>query len=299
MKFKIEIPPLEEFIVYEKFYGVLFWDYNILKYYSREDNKVYELETTNEDGTLCILADVEKGEVYSGGGLGTICSLFSEFKSIRTYCIRSVIKHKGEILDGGWYGLMKTLTNETLISEEDMKENCIELIESLFVDEYQNLYALVWNKDDTCIITLPENSGKYSIGEEILHYNVKNIFISQAIAIPGRLEGINGKTYPFSILSCVNSKYLDIDGKKIEGSEVGEHKLIHRISLLSASPNKIELIYSGGNINEIVKAEIENGKVKKKETLVSGLSDNVSALEPVFDKKLHEELIAKGKENGN
>ncbi len=295
MKFKIEIPPLEEFIVYEKFYGVLFRDKNILKYYSREDNKVYELETTNEDGTLCILADVEKGEVYFGGGLGTICSLFSEFKSTREYSARSVIKHKGEILDGGWYGLMKTLTDETLISEEDMKENCIELIESLFVDEYQNLYALVRNKDDThSIITLPENSGKYSIGEEILHYNVKNIYISQAIAIPGKLEGINGKTYPFSILSCVNSKYLDINDKKIEGSEVEGEEKIGRIALLLSSTNKIELIYSGYDINEIVKVEIKDGKVKKKKTLVYGLSDLVLALEPVFDKDLHEKLIAKG-----
>ncbi len=290
---KIEIPPLEEFIVYEKFYGVLFGDDNILKYYTKEDNKIYELAKVG--GVWSIFADTENEEVYFGTWKGSLHFLFNEFESTRRYNVQSIIKHKGEILDGGGDGLIKTLTGEILIFEEDMKENGIESIESLFVDKDQNLYALVRNEDYNCsVITLPENSGKYSLGEEILHYNVKQPYKCQAITVPGKLKGLNGKTYPFSIISCVNLKYLDINGEKIEGSEVKD-KEIRRIALLSSSPNKIELIYSGHGLNEIAKVEIENGKVKKKETLVYGLSRFVYALEPVFDKKFHEKLVGKKK----
>ena len=115
--------------------------------------------------------------------------------------------------------------------------------------------------------------------------------------VPGELKGLDGKTYPFSVISCINLGYLDINGEKIEGSKVGESKRINRIALLSSSSNKIELIYSGENLNKIIKVEIENGKVKKKETLVRRLSNCVSSLEPIFNKSLHEKLVAKGKEN--
>ena len=107
----------------------------------------------------------------------------------------------------------------------------------------------------------------------------------------GELKGLNGKTYPFSIISCANFKYLDINGEKIRGSRVGDEGEINRIALLSLSQNEIELVYSGYRLNEIVKIKIEGRKVKEKEALVSGLSDWVCALEPVFDKKLHEKLI--------
>ena len=280
-------------------YGFLFGDDDILKYYSIEDNKVYKLAKTNWDGgTICsIFADVEGGEVYFGTFGGLIYSLFSKSKSwIKDFEIESIIKHKCKILDSGGHGLTNTFEDITLISVEDTVENDIRSIESLFDDKDQNLYALVWNDDDThSIITLPEDCGKYSLGEEIFRYDAKETYFCQAIAIPGRLKGIDGKIYPFSIISCVNPKYLDINGKKIEGSEVEEEEgQIKRIALLSSSSNKTELIYSGYGLNKIVKVKIEGRKVKEKKTLISGLSDWVCALESVFDKKFHEKLVAKG-----
>jgi len=281
--------------------GVLFGDDNILKYYSKEDNKIYELAKVR--WIWSILADAERGEIYFGSweswkaNIHHVYSLFSKFKSERNCGIEFIIKYKDEILDGGSYGLVKTLTDEVLISKKDMERNYVIEIKSLFVDENQNLYALVCNKDDTySIITLLENSGRYSLGEEILHYDVKHPYKCQAITVPGKLKGLNGKTYPFSIISCVNLKYLDINGEKMKKSKVkSKFKQIERIALLSSSPNKIELIYSGHGLNEIAKVEIENGKVKKKETLVYGLSRFVYALEPVFDKKFHEKLVGKKK----
>ena len=292
---KIEIPPLEEFIVYEKFYGVLFGDKNILKYYSREDNKVYELARASSS-IWSILADV-KGEVYFGTyGTNNVHSLFNGFKLSKNGYVCSMVRYKDKILDTGEYGLEKTLSSEVLISVNDMEKRNIKEIENLFTNKNHNLYALVWNKNETfSIITLPKNYRKYSLGEEILHYDVRHLSICQAIAVPGELKGLNGKTYPFSIISCVNLKYLDINGKKVKRSGVGKGMEIKNLSYLSPSLNKIELIYAGVNLNEIIKVEIEDGKVKNKKTLIPGLSNYVLTLEPVFNKNLHKKLVAKGR----
>ena len=152
---KIKIPSLEKFIVYKKFYGVLFRDSDFLKYYSVEDNKIYELIRIRR--IYSIFADTENEEVYFGTMDGDIYSLFNGFESKRKDSVNSIMKHKNEILDAGGYGLVKTLTGEVLISKKDMERNSIKRIESLFIDENQNLYALVWNKDkDYSIIILPE-----------------------------------------------------------------------------------------------------------------------------------------------
>jgi len=242
------------------------------------------------DNTIwSIYADVKEKEVYYGYWRG-IKSLFNNFSQERLGFVTEIIKHKGRLLDTE--GLLnETLTGRVLISEWEMKKKGVLAINSLMTDNEENLYALVWRMYNYSVIRLHEDDlGKYLLGEKILCYGTSNWAGRwQAIIVPGKLKGADGKTYPFSIVSCVNWKYLDLNGEKIEGTEV--EKGIFKVELLSARDEKIDLIYSGNELKKIIRVKIEGRKVKEKEALVSGLSDWVCALEPVFDKKLHEKLI--------
>ena len=283
-----------ELIVYLKYYGVLFGDGYILKYFSEEDKKVYTLAKAPKT-IQAILADGDRKEVYFSYEWGKVCSLFSDFESeSRGSHIDAIQKHKDKILDSGWYGLVSCLDNKVLISREEMEKENIVGIVSLVKDEEENLYGLVKYKDFYYgLITLPESSGRYSIGERILSYGVHITPICQAVLVPGQLKGENGKTYPFSVLSCVDSGYLDLNGEKIKGKEPNGTQIIHRVALLPS--DKIEVIYSGSGLHKIIKAEI-NPKTKeaKTEILVDGLASRIWALEVVKDEKLHNKLIERG-----
>ncbi len=95
---------------------------------------------------------------------------------------------------------------------------------------------------------------------------------------------------PFSVISSANLICLDLNGEKIAGTRVPSQ--INRIALLSSTPERAAVVYSGYGLNAIKQAEINlEEKTAETFTFVDGLSDSVSAIAPVFDKELHERLL--------
>lgn len=229
----------------------------------------------------------------------------------RNNSIYSIIKHNGKIIDSGIYGLglYDTIENKILISKEDMNKKKIIYIESLIKDNQNRLFGLcVDYKKNSTLRELTD----YSIGDVILDYKTKHITQYQAKILPyGGFKGENGKDYDFSVLSCVNLKYLDLNGDKIEGSECEENKdYEHKAEILSLDYLKLEgkeidVVYSGLSNwettmddfqiknNDIYQAKIdlEKKRVLEKKVLVSNLGTHVTSLNVVRNQDLHENLI--------
>jgi hypothetical protein len=294
-------------------YGILFIDCRNLKYFDLGTRKTHELAET-ETGIEAALAkgeDVYYSWVKHDLSLfyrsssekrkkeSLTAALFGSFKSEkRNGEVETLQGYKDAILDAGSYGLVDTLKNRVLISEEEMKKKGIYRIDSLQVGNEGNLFGLVWNHNITHgLIEILENSGKYFFGKELLNYGLKHDHGCQFIIVPqGRLQGTN-KEYDSSVVSCVNLHYLDLNGEPIKGTEVEQTQYIHVLEPLISDGRSLEVIYSGYNIKQVIKAKIdlENKKLAKKEVLMDSFPGWADYFKPIQTKSLHEKLISASK----
>lgn len=178
-----------------------------------------------------------------------------------------------------------------------MERRDILSIDSLPVDPTGNLFGLVEYKDFSHgLIEINNDKENYSLDEKILSYG-KGQSICQAIIIPfGSFKGENNTKYNFSVVSCTNLKYLDLNGEKIKGTEVEEDQSINRVESLELKGKKLEVIYSGYRLKQIIKAKIDLEKRKaKSKVLIRNLSNYVWALEPIKDDLQHQIFVVWGK----
>ncbi|MBI4980664.1 hypothetical protein HZC30_03865 [Candidatus Woesearchaeota archaeon] len=282
----------------DKPYGILFGDDTVLKYFDLKEKKTYSLVKASHHIYGILAAE---DEVYYGEWDGGVKSLFLGFASKKRGIVNALQKQGKNILDSGDYGLVNTLNGEVLISPPEMIKRNIEYIASLPFDPQGHLFGLVEYKDKTHgLIEIPGNRGQYFLGEEVLKYDANHDLIIQAIIFNHRkLLGRNGKEYHFSVLSCVNSNYLDLNGEKISGSEVGNWH-IYRVELFRpVSDDTVEVVYSGSDLYQVIKAKInlKSREVMEKEVLVGSLGSRVNALGPVRSYPLHQKLIRKEKKH--
>ncbi|MBU1849682.1 MAG: hypothetical protein KKH40_03045, partial [Nanoarchaeota archaeon] len=222
-----------------------------------------------------------------------IICLEDDSKQGRNNCIQSINSFNGLTIDAGSYGLFNTETGKGLISRNSLENKNIYSINSL--NNFNNsLYALVQKTDDSnSVVEInTSNSNSFFIGETIKNYDVSHGSICDFAIVPqGNMRGDNGKAYPFSIITCANMDYLDLNGEKIVGIEVknSSNQSIRRLKLIKSTPTTAEIIYSGYNLNTIYKAKIDlQSKKADVQPMIKQLSDCVFALEPVFDKESHE-----------
>ncbi len=267
-----------------------------LRYFSLGEGKTHFLAKAWD--TLIILPF--GGEIYydnSSDERQVIKSLFGGFKYKPFGHLEAIKEHRNKILGSDASGLISILEEgKKLITKKEMEEEKnILSIKSLLVDLEENLFGLVAYKNKgSGIIEIKENEGRYSLGEEILSYEEKHQ--GQAEIIPGgTFQGKNGNDYNFSIVSCGDSEYLDLNGEKIEGTKVQwDYQVIKRVKFLGFEAGDPVIFYLDRNFGRVVKARIdlENKTVIEKNDLINGLSVHVNyTLEPVRSHSLHERLI--------
>ncbi|PIN72069.1 hypothetical protein COV21_03360 [Candidatus Woesearchaeota archaeon CG10_big_fil_rev_8_21_14_0_10_45_5] len=299
-------------------YGILFADNNVIKYATldsrKEVEKIYKIKEETYGYLQALLA--AQDDIYFQNEKLEICSLFGSFQSIeREFITQSIIDFGGRILDAGCYrpyGLFETLTNKALITQDELDKRNYTGIASLC--SFQNkLYALLPNnKNEHSFAELKENNGRYKIGDEIIHYNdIPNPHICQATILPELPSIIKGKKYDFSVLSCASSCYLDLNGKKIEGTEENffyrlitedkfidmfatEDNFIYRFAILSSNSDRAEVIYAKNC--EIKFADIDLNKKTAKTRKLIPTSKFDGGLDVVRNKELHNKLIRAGEE---
>ncbi len=265
-----------------------FFTWGSLRYYKRKQKKYREVATAINE-LNCVHASSE--EVYFDYGNKEVKALKSKFKSSkRGFGISCLCEHKGRIIDGGWYGLVDTKTNRSLISREQLKARGIITITSL-LSGGDELFALYKTEKERGIIEIRKEGLEYSLGEEVLHYDSGNRAPSQAIVIPvEEFTGLNGKDYNFSVLSCANLNYLDINGEKIAGGEGGEK--IYRVVPWCQEGNYLDVVMSKHKKNEVVRVTInlEKRQIIDQELLLR-TAYPCKALFPVTNMRLHNKLM--------
>ncbi|MBU0666763.1 MAG: hypothetical protein KKC26_05360, partial [Nanoarchaeota archaeon] len=242
-----------------KMLGIIYGNSNVLEYYNFEKKEQKKLAKTNSNIWSVHHDSKTKKTYYDNCNRSLVC-LETGLKQKRFNHIQSINSFNGLLLDAGGYGLFNTETSEELISSESLNDKNIKYINSL--DCFNNsLYALVVNNDNahSVVEINTSNPNKFFIGETIKKYELKHTKICDSVIIPqGKLAGDNDKDYPFSIISCVNLEYLDLNGEKIIETEVNKssNQSILRLKLIKSTPTTVEVIYSGANLNAIYKANI-------------------------------------------
>lgn len=282
-----------------------------LNYVDLKEKNAYYLAEVDYTAIGAILTKGRK--VYFDADF-CVRSLFGGFESEgRPGPVESIQKHRGKILDAGPHGLFDTLENKVLIPHRKIARRNIREIPSLLTDRQGNLYAfareLELGRKGTpaeihryVLVEINSDSGNYSLGKEILSYEGtpwRGRGMAAAAIVPyGNFKGKNGKEYPFSVLSCANLRYLDLNGEKIEGTEVWGEKGIRAVEPLKLRGDELEVVYSGQNLEgQIIKAKIDlrRREIIESETYRGGFDfHKIYALEPVTDESLHKKLIKKG-----
>jgi len=294
---ELKLTPIES-IFENKILGILYGNSGVLEYYNFEKKEQKKLAKTNSNIWSVHHDSKTKNTHYDDDHQYIIC-LENGLKQERANFITSINSFNGLILDAGRYGLFNTETGKELISKKSLADKNIDDIESL--NSFNNsLYALVTNNDDSnSVVEInTSNPDKFFIGEMIKNYDVKHTKICDFIIIPqGKLVGDNGKDYPFSIITCVNISYLDLNGEKIIETDVNKssNQSIIRLKLIKSTPTTAEVIYSGANLNAIYKANINlQEKIATTKPIIENLLTNVLALQPIFKRDSHKHLSSIG-----
>ncbi|MBU0666760.1 MAG: hypothetical protein ABIC91_01155 [Nanoarchaeota archaeon] len=204
----------------------------------------------------------------------------------------SIIKHR-LVLDAGWYGLMETETSKVLISETDMNKKDINCFKSLRSYRDQ-LYALMTKEEDHLVVKINiDEKNNYSIGETIHEY--KNTLISSCdfeIIPYGHITDEKGKINDFSIVSCLNSDTLDLNGEIISGSELtgGHIDEVHLIDSKSTTADVIYAISKGGMIKSAT-IDLEQKTATTNTIMADKDCMHIFALEPIFNKNSHKMIL--------
>ncbi|MBU0666856.1 MAG: hypothetical protein KKC26_05830, partial [Nanoarchaeota archaeon] len=208
---ELKLTPIES-IFENKILGILYGNSGVLEYYNFEKKEQKKLAKTNSNIWSVHHDSKTKNTHYDDDHQYIIC-LENGLKQERANFITSINSFNGLLLDAGGYGLFNTETGKELISKKSLADKNIDDIESL--NSFNNsLYALVTNNDDSnSVVEInTSNPDKFFIGETIKNYDTDHSDICDFIIIPqGKLVGDNGKDYPFSIITCVNISYLDLN----------------------------------------------------------------------------------------
>ena len=281
-----------------KMLGIIYGNADVLEYYNFETEERRKLADANAAIWGVHHDSKNKKTFYDDGDKSLVC-LETGLKQERSDYIRSINSFNGLILDAGWYGLFNTETGKGLISRNSLENKNIYSINS-FGCFNNSLYALV-TKNDTFRSVVEVNTSdpnNFFIGETIKNYDVKHSDICDFAIVPqGKLTGDNGKAYPFSIITCANRYYLDLNGEKIIETKVknSSNQSINRLKLIKSTPTTAEIIYSGTNLKNIYKANINlTNKTTITEPIITDLSTFVLALQPIFKRDSHEYLSSLG-----
>ncbi|MFH1606007.1 MAG: hypothetical protein ABIC91_01560 [Nanoarchaeota archaeon] len=281
-----------------KMLGIIYGNNNVLEYYNLENNERRKLAKAT--GAIWSFHHNSKNKKthYSRGNSKIFC-LENSSKQERQNYICSINSFNGLISDAGRYGLFNTETSEELISKKSLENKNIYSINSL--NNFNNsLYALVQKTDDSNSVVEINNSNpnKFFIGETIKNYDTDHSNLCDFAIVPqGNMRGDNGKDYPFSIITCANLEYLDLNGEKIIETEVNKssNQSIKRLKLIKSTSTTAEIIYSGWNLKNIYKANIDlTNKTTITEPIITNLSTLVLALQPIFKRDSHEHLSSLG-----
>ncbi|MBU1030588.1 MAG: hypothetical protein ABIC91_01555 [Nanoarchaeota archaeon] len=277
-----------------KMLGLIYGNNRILEYYNFENKERRKL--AKENSTIWgVHHNLKNKKTQYGGVSNKIFCLEDDLKQKRNNSIQAINSFNGLTIDAGSYGLFNTETNEELISRKSLEDKNISSIKSL--NSFNNsLYALVANNDNSCSVVEinTSNPNNFFIGETIKNYELKHTKICNFAIIPQEsMRGDNGKDYPFSIITCANISYLDLNGEKILGTEVNNSsdQSIKRLKLIKSTPTTAEVIYSGYNLKAIYKATINlTNKTATTKTIITNISDYVYALQPIFNYDSHKHL---------
>ncbi|MFH1606008.1 MAG: hypothetical protein ABIC91_01565, partial [Nanoarchaeota archaeon] len=279
---ELKLTPIES-IFENKMLGLIYGNDDVLEYYNFETEEQKKLAKTNSNIWSVHHDSKTKKTFYDCGDKSLVC-LETGLKQERNDFIQSINSFNGLTLDAGRYGLFNTKTSEELASETNMKNQSIKDIESLnsFND---SLYALVTNNNDfrSVVEINTSDPNKFFIGETIKNYDVKHTKICDFAIVPqGNMRGDNGKDYPFSIITCANLEYLDLNEEKISGTTVDSNQEISRVKLIKSTPTTAEIIYSGYNLKAVYEANIDlTNNTATTKPLITDLSSLVSALQPI------------------
>jgi len=297
---KVHIPTLEELLNYgaDMPYGLLFACSNEIMYASFACGSAagnfensYKIEKPAmkiaevKDIVWALLSG--NNEIYYGNWNCFVCSLSGKKSSKRECVIESLVFFGGRVLDAGDYGIYDSLNNKRLLTKKQMRDKNIMNIDSLFVfDEKLHAHVKYYHRKHGVVEVLEEN-GSFDFGRKIKHYNVYNLNLgfSQGFFLPDK-----------RFISCANGNFLDLEGRKIEGTKVDDVENIWRVVLLHSDDGFADVTYSGAfNWIRLARIDLKSLKAETK-TLIPRLSNSVSALEVIRSKEMHEKLMSIGKE---
>ena len=285
--------------------GLLYGDWNKLMLTDLEGKEVYELW---EADSIIYAIEFANNDIYFGGWNNTVTKLFEGKVFKRNYYVSSILGFNNKVYDSGWYGIVETESGKPVIDESKMeikdatwvdiflhrgKVGRIGLIDTLFKVKYKGKEMLacgVRYNDDTHGIWIVDVENQKLL-KKIRKYDIKHDSEWQAFAWNKGEQ---------KIVSCVNLRYIDIDGNKIEETEINReeniyfytiHRVVHvvdkngeewfycsRHELVRRYKSKNEQIwwkYSGS----IRRYNLRTGRIEK--ILGKNVSNEVLALKPV------------------
>ncbi len=288
----IHIPTWQEIAYADTTHGLLFADEGCLCYLDISAMKKHKLAEINGycRGIACF-----EDDVYYNINVRYVKSLFAGSAHLNYRSSANFLhRHKDRLLDCGRHGIRDILNDRSVIHMEDI-HCCFHSFQSLSTDSENNLFALVRHIDSQFSLFEIKEDLDYPIGDTVVHYKV-DVSQGQAMIIPhGSIYNEQGTKRPFSIISCVYPNYLDLNGKKIDGTE-SDHK-ISRVMKLSHKGNMLEVAYLSDHGGIRIRRAMINLDIRKAESeeLPIHTPSLHRGLEVVTDYQLHKRLIAEGK----
>ncbi|MFA5887566.1 MAG: hypothetical protein WC852_02555 [Candidatus Nanoarchaeia archaeon] len=263
--------------------------YTTLYYFSLGDSKNYSLLST-ELWIQAIFATDENvyygkcEEKNHGNGIcfeDSVCSLFTGNSFKKKDKVHAIEMVGGTLVDSGHYGLDDTLAGN----------NYLEKLPIISLAERNgNLYALLSNSESKHLVRIEKERKAYAVRNTLIHYQPTTIGLSQAIIAPSPSKIGKEKTLHYAVVSCAYGTYLDINGRKIPGTE--DEKGIRRLALLNLEGIIADIAYCREGAGEVtaIRVDLGNRNVDGIRTLISKAGD-FHAIHPVRSLSLHSKLV--------
>ncbi len=285
-KSSIHIPTWREIAYGPTIYGLLYSDEFSLNYLNLEDRSNHLLATDN-----CILSMILKEDEVIYNTLDNVKYLLKNdrFTAALDGTINTIQDVDGKISFAAKERWVQYKGFRYYIPQKRQ-------IHSLLQDEAGNPFALTGSAGG-CVVYLTElfYGDKLAYGKDVWKCNSSSM-TPNATLIPWGKTGGNKKNYPFSILGCISSRYLDLNGEEIKGTRVGGRQAIQTVKCPSISGDTATVFYADYFLRKLIRAEIDLKKMElmKKEVLLDDISDYIKAIEPVTTESLHQKLIERG-----
>ncbi|MBU1850585.1 MAG: hypothetical protein KKH40_07690 [Nanoarchaeota archaeon] len=290
---ELKLTPIES--LFEKNpLGILYTNNDCLEYYDWENESRLAIKkmSTFINALYC---DDNQRIIINDQNIMVYDLLNDEDRYIRMYRPNCITTHKNNILDCGDYGIFG-VGDTMLWSKRSLGEKNLAGVEAIqsYNDE---LYALVNDKNDVrSIIELKVRTTRNcKIKNVLMQYDARGVGPYNFIILPyGKIKDLRRKTHPFSILSCVNNHYLDLNGEKIAGTDT-EHQ-INCLQIKNIDKSSVKVFYSVFNQKAIFESSIDlDRKSADTKVVVSGLDKRVCYFQLINNEKSHEYLSSLGK----